>query len=323
MLYFTFGNPGQSITAIYNGRTAFVPGAGEDEVRRFLQNETIDSDLYRKLYHELCHQNLFLITESGHLLSGFRFIARLFWKAKHNVKYVNLYYRARTIFYVNMREVHERIVEEIENSENKNRIELSPNLSTIIKENDSKIIKQWQDDGVNLSIIMHITLKKLGELMSRNFSIVCGRVVDGEWKESWVSNGGIVNDRETKRPGQGIGVTMLKWLAAPFQIENWFKNTIDQKIESDWRWLQIKFTEEYKATVCKGIWDKASFDDYMFCSLRFAAKWSEFRSYKYFFEIVASINSAVYQDKNQEINQNWLNEPTFHKFINFFYLHGN
>lgn len=320
MFYFTLHRNGIT-RAIYNGRVAFILNMSPATVNDFLEKKSKSDSVFDTIYHEFLHQNLFLLTQTGNYISGYRLLARLMWCVLRSEISVRSYYKARTFFYMETIELHEKLIESIENASEfeRNYFIYSHELIKELRQADYNVKAKWKQNNVFVPPILKLYLEKLGGIYANHFAVVCGNVVGDQWKEEWVTDAGIVNDRRDRRKDEKIRITKLKKLSAVLEIEKWFPNSA----EMDWKWMLVKFDEEYKNTVEKEYMTKSQFEEYVFEIMNFVAQWCNFKSYEYLYQILDSIEAFISKGNYIPVQPHWYKEPAFKKLINFFYLHGN
>ncbi|MBF0348406.1 MAG: hypothetical protein HQL81_12130 [Magnetococcales bacterium] len=334
MFYFYFLECGE-IHALYNGRLAFFLRIKESEAREYISGVHRLEYIFEIMQHEFSHYNIFPLSITGFFLSGHRYYTRLRYRGGRCPEVVEKHYQARTIFYNFMQVIHEHLVEEIEESGHKSvdwtlRLENSDfvipekgkALVQLIKETDNKVISCWLDSKIFNRcqfVIQKSLFSLLGRIMHRNFTIVVGGFKEHDWKESWISMGGFVNDIEECRPNESLRIKFLKKIAHYVKLES-----SEDKVKSDCLWMLIKFKAEFETAKKYCGFSEEKFEYYVLKIVMFASGWAEFDNLS---ATLSLIDIIMRHCNNQLVSladlEKFYSLEQFGKFVNFFYLHGN
>jgi hypothetical protein len=276
MLYFTMGSEGETPKALYNGRFAFVRGVSQGQVQEYLQTDKSSiPNALSAIAHEHHHQNVFLLTKTGAVLSGYRQFVRVFFGISRQSALVGDYYRARAIFFIQMQQFHEEVVRGAKSAQ---EIGLSPSQESDMMRRDVWVKNAWRNHKLRIRLFPWSVLESIGKMYAKPFAVVAGADAEGVWQGTWVAEKGTVNDLASKRSNDTLRDKVSRHVLPWLHVERWFPNDVD----SNWRWLLAKAkaehsiyqAEKYHLQFPKYHDHDSLFADDLFRTVCFAASWA-------------------------------------------------
>jgi len=331
VLYFTRTDPKtRAIEALYSGRFAFIASMSASDAEslmamRKLRGGLASSREIRSLVtsfeEEFEHQRQALTCKSGLVLSGLRMWARLLWTSRRSERWVRLYYRLRTQFYLQMYDLMEQAVAPRQPQEGRGTRQSLIDPRDRVRHADRKLLSSWK---ANLSgwdrfavTMSSPFLSVLGWMMARHFTVVTVEWRENQLVETNVAASGIVNVAGS----YGLQSPRLhQRIVSLFRIERHWPNSP----AADWSWLLLKFETErqtMKSFGKKGSW---TFVDYVERVMSFVERWVCLDDPLRAMSIARLVTTVPYsQQIAHSLPKEWAEDPRTHKLVNFFYIHGN
>lgn len=318
-----------TIKALYNGKVAFLARANRNEIESYFADNSMNKSFINDIdiiSHEHKHQNLFMYTFSGKILSGFCVVSRFMYLVFNKVNFIKRYYKLRSIFYLNMHVLHEEIVDNLLLSGDQQV--LKADIIKIKKQNKI-VIEKWKKYKLYPNAFSLLLCWIWGQLFGSSFTIVHGEWKKEKWDERWISRGFVNNVKRIEKNDNFI-VIILKKIMNNVRIERWFKNNID----TDWKWMLVKFKTEYELVIDNREYIMKNYnmepddyyDTYLNKILFFVSQWCRLNKSDLIFftsDLFTTIKNFIKTNKIVSYKSEWLDMKGFRKFINFFYLHGN
>ena len=265
----------------------------------------------------------------GLLINGWRVWARICHLVFKDQATVAKYYRARAIYMKETRDYQEKIVELSSRQDVLTLGELEERIQVYrdtIEETDLKICAIWAREEATPPISLQPLLTYLGKKLQENFAIVTSYLdTDGQWREEWIADGGLLNDvKGPDQPHHQGKQNLRKWLnkIRPEPLSR------KQTILTDLAWLRIGMSTQRKIlNKVYGLSDRKIQADYIIPSTIFASHWS---GKELSLHVTFNLIQAAAFKTESDFNREWKSfvgvraqNRALKKFINFFYLHGN
>ena len=193
MLNYTSKNHFGVIEATYNGQFAFIQLRSRATYFKLRYQKSDDwdtlwnddkkdpdsADTLRILAHEYTHKHVFFLSETGQILNGIRLFTATRFLHRGAKKYIEDYYRMRTVHLMNTMAYHEALVSRVDteirsrNSNIKKTIRdlVSNEFQQRISSAETQIRKQWKSKGLLPSVIHRALYHQLGKSLQNNFLV--------------------------------------------------------------------------------------------------------------------------------------------------------
>lgn len=350
MLYYTFSK-GNKIEATYNGRLSFVHvrtakeltqiedfKSGNDFLQIWRRRPSSNSDeamekLSSILAHEYVHKRTYSNSPCGIALVGWRFNARVVFLLNGDSEVVRRYYKARAIYLTLTKGYHEDLATRLDGIRNSNQGDLKDVYEDLMKTRYSKLIlsserhvwELWEVADVCPLDIEFSLYSVIGRVLHRDYGLVISNYDEsGKWTENWISDGGVMNEVKVIRDDESESRKRKKRFANIFRPEPFLGR---QTSLTDLKWMSIGIHTQAASLRCLFGYTEQQIERILIQIVEFVIRWAGVDSHQKvlyeLFEDASKMQTDTFMQKWSSTIEQLSVNARIHKFINFFYLHGN
>lgn len=349
MLYYTYRNLGR-IQATYNGRLSFL--RLEDwktllEIDQYKRGNDFDSlwtanadadecaeidRIFPILLHEYAHKQTFRYSKLGLVLTGWRFWARVKHLYFQPQSAVRKYYIGRALYMMETEKYQEKLVYEIEALGAKSQLS-KQQFSEFVKKKylarilltDKHILTLWKTNRCLPSLLNRALFYFIGSILQKDFAIVASSLdPSGNWKEMWISDGGVLNEVKIQRATESRQRRFRKWVFNKLRPEPLSKR---QTPFTDLRWLGIAVRSQ--CDVLRKVYKESETElqSRLVQVTEFVLQWANVTNHEQ--QLYAMMEDAAVMELEDFLSlwepriEKLFPDDKIKKFMNFFYLHGN
>lgn len=348
MLYYTYRDNG-TVKATYSGRFSFIALADYDEFSVFKSLQNGDdlralwanplSDEHRKaasiLAHEYTHKHIFSLSDTGHILNGWRMWARIRFLIGHSTEELEAYYTARTIYLKETYAYHETIADRVDQALSSNPESAEAELRRMAHEEfkgtiqlaEHTIRQKWEQLHIAPDEVSECIFHPLGKWLQANFALMLSYTNDDkETVDSGFADQGVTNDvgtirKHERRTSIALKKLLNQCITLPIRRHESFEKYFE------WFWIGQR-TQVKTLKQIYGI----SFEEFLTQNLMpttpYIINWAGV-PHKIGRHLITLTEDALQLDR-PEFDQKWASfieehkgNRRFERFFTFFHLHGN